>query len=101
MKRKRGVPFRLVLSENLALGVVANYLDVDEAAKVESFGSEHRHLCGLQRGASCGYQVESRKLGMRWFEIAGLTTVTLSDLKRGCTDLIQGINLFNTRKLSL
>jgi hypothetical protein len=44
----RGIPFRLVLCEHLALGVIADHLDVDEAAKVESFGSEHRHDSRLQ-----------------------------------------------------
>jgi hypothetical protein len=37
-----------VLCEHLALGVIADHLDVDEAAKVESFGSEHRHDSRLQ-----------------------------------------------------
>ena len=38
-----GVPFRLVLLEDLALGVVADDLDVDEAAQVELFGAELCH----------------------------------------------------------
>ena len=50
-KKRRGIPFRLVLSEDLAFRVVANHLDIDEAAEIESFRSEHRHLC-CGRGAS-------------------------------------------------
>ncbi|KFZ01188.1 hypothetical protein V501_10163 [Pseudogymnoascus sp. VKM F-4519 (FW-2642)] len=37
------VPLRLVLGEDLALGVVADDLDVDEAAEVELLGAEHGH----------------------------------------------------------
>lgn len=44
----QSLSFRLVLCEHLALGVIADHLDIDEAAKVESFGSEHRHDSRLQ-----------------------------------------------------
>jgi hypothetical protein len=44
-----GIPFRLVFCENLALGVVADHLDIDEAAEVKPFCSEHRHCLQLQR----------------------------------------------------
>jgi hypothetical protein len=40
------VPLGLVLGEDLALGVVADDLDVDEAAEVELLGAEHGHDCG-------------------------------------------------------
>lgn len=38
-----GVPLRLKLGEDLALGVVANVADIDEAAQIEAGGSELRH----------------------------------------------------------
>lgn len=38
-----GVPFGLKLGEDLALGVVAKVTDIDEAAQVETGGSELRH----------------------------------------------------------
>lgn len=38
------VPLRLVLLVHLPLGVVADDLDVDEAAQVELLRPEHRHL---------------------------------------------------------
>lgn len=49
-EREGDIPFRLVLCENLALGVVADHLDIDETAKVELFGSEHRHLWECAEG---------------------------------------------------
>lgn len=39
----RDVPLGLVLGEDLALGVVADDLDVDKAAEVELLGAEHGH----------------------------------------------------------
>ena len=48
---KRGdgdVPFRLVLLEDLPLGVVADGFDVDEAAQIQRFGAEVSHA-GLTR----------------------------------------------------
>lgn len=41
-----GVPLRLVLLEDLALGVVADVQNVDETAQIELLGSELRHGCG-------------------------------------------------------
>lgn len=41
------VPLRLVLLEDLALGVIADVHDVDEAAQIELFGSELGHGCGI------------------------------------------------------
>lgn len=55
------VPLGLVLGEDLALGVVADDLDVDEAAEVELLGSEHGHDGGgggggmTVRGVSWAY----------------------------------------------
>jgi hypothetical protein len=60
--RGGGIPFRLVLSENLALGVVADHLDVDKTTKVEFLGPEHRHVGGLQR-ANCGGQHAKKQAG--------------------------------------
>lgn len=37
------VPLGLVLGEDLALGMVADDLDVDEAAEVKLLGAEHGH----------------------------------------------------------
>jgi hypothetical protein len=42
-----GLPLRLVLLEDLALGVVAHVHDVDEAAQIELFGSELSHGDGM------------------------------------------------------
>ena len=39
-----------MLGEDLALGVVADDLDVDEAADVEDLGAEHRHNGGDRGG---------------------------------------------------
>jgi hypothetical protein len=61
-RQKGGIPFRLVLSENLALGMVADYLDVDKTTKVELLGPEHRHVGGLQR-AYCGVQNAKNEVG--------------------------------------
>lgn len=57
-------PFGLVLVEDLALGVVANGLDVDEAPDVELLGTEHRHDDGVC-AATC-YLVDSctREVGL-------------------------------------
>lgn len=38
------LPLSFVLVEDLALGVVTDRLDVDEAPDVELLGPEHRHL---------------------------------------------------------
>ena len=43
--KKESIPFRLVLCEDFALGVVADDFDVDEAAQIELFRAKHRHLC--------------------------------------------------------
>jgi len=40
---RQRIPLRLVLSEDLSLGVITDDLDVDEAAQVELLGSEHGH----------------------------------------------------------
>jgi len=42
---KRCIPLRLVLLEDLALGVVADVHDVDETAQIELLGSELGHGC--------------------------------------------------------
>jgi hypothetical protein len=41
--RGRILPFRLVLSKDLSLGVITDDLDVDEASNIELLGPEHRH----------------------------------------------------------
>jgi hypothetical protein len=41
-----------MLCEDLSLGVIADDLDVDEAAQVQLLGPEHRHLVGKMRGTS-------------------------------------------------
>lgn len=43
-----------MLGEDLALGVVADDLDVDEAAEVELLGAEHGHDCGGGGGEDDG-----------------------------------------------
>jgi hypothetical protein len=43
-------PLSFVGFENLALGVVAQGADVDEAAQVELFRAEHRHVGQLGFG---------------------------------------------------
>ena len=48
------VPLGLVLLEHLALGVVANVHDVDEAAQVELFGAELSHGDGDMVGSVDG-----------------------------------------------
>jgi hypothetical protein len=47
LESEGGVPFRLVLLEDLALGVVAHVHDVHEAAQIELFGSELGHGDGI------------------------------------------------------
>jgi hypothetical protein len=44
--RLHNEPFRLELSEDLPLRVVANRLDVDKAANIKFLRSEHRHIDG-------------------------------------------------------
>jgi len=39
-------PLDFVRSKDLPLGVVADDLDIDEAAKIQLFGAEHRHRGG-------------------------------------------------------
>jgi hypothetical protein len=41
--RGRILPFRLVLSKDLPLRMVADDLDVDEASDIKLLGPEHRH----------------------------------------------------------
>lgn len=47
---RAAIPLRLILREDLALGVVADDLDVDEAAEVELLRTEHGHDCGVGGG---------------------------------------------------
>lgn len=47
------IPFWLVFSEYLPLGMVADHFDIDEAAQVEFLRSEHRH-----DGGGGGYEVD-------------------------------------------
>jgi len=49
-KAHERIPFRLVLSEDLALCVVANGADLGEAANVELCGAELRHDGGGRTG---------------------------------------------------
>lgn len=42
------VPLSLVFCEDLALGVVAHDLGVNEATQIQLFGSEHRHVGGMR-----------------------------------------------------
>lgn len=44
------IPFRLVLSKDLALCVVANVADLDEASDIELGGAELRHNGGSGLG---------------------------------------------------
>lgn len=47
-------PLSLVLLKDLALGVVTQSADVDEAAQIELLGTEHRHLGRIGDGAVVG-----------------------------------------------
>lgn len=69
-----GLPFLLVLGEYFAFGVVADDLDVDEAAEIEAFGAEHGHLArwvvgGFARRCAVVCSILCRATGgVKWAE---------------------------------
>ena len=58
-------PLSLVLFEDLALGVVAQGAHIDEAAQIELFGAEHRHLGRIGGGSVVGVEAGSLRMPSR------------------------------------